>query len=412
MQQTAFLGAVILAGVLLVGWARRLDSFLGLLVGALLLVRGVGVLAVGEYLQEVRGREFLADDEPHYQQVGEALLSEWQGRVDYEERDFLPIGGGYAHWNAVVIGLWGESSLLPLRLCNVLVAGVIAVITYLIGLQSFAGLTEARLAALAVAASPSLTIWSLTNLKETFLALGAIGAIFGGMMLIRRPALTWAAVWIVSTVFLFFIRRYYGVLLAWLSLIVFLALLRGGIGKRVVTTLLTGMGAGFGVQLIVGTFLGMGVLSETLGRYVVEDGFRVEVERLTFPPDPFVILANLPAVIFPVFEARGDVGQLMALLFFPEGILQFALIPLAGVGFCTALRRGRREVVLPAAWVCMMFLTAAWIYGDPWTIVRFRAVLWPVVLVFAAGGAVGWLRARHRSEGPVAIAAGRQTGQV
>ncbi len=50
---------------------------------------------------------------------------------------------------------------------------------------------------------------------------------------------------------------------------------------------------------------------------------------------------------------------------------------------------------MPAAFIGAMLCILAWIYGDPWTILRFRATFWPLILVLAAGGGVLLWRRRR-----------------
>ena len=153
--------------------------------------------------------------------------------------------------------------------------------------------------------------------------------------------------------------------------------------------------AALALLAVTGSVLGVGVTAETVGRYVAEDGFSTQVEYLTFPPDLLVVLGNLPWVLFGRFDARAEVGQLMALLLLPEWLANFVVIPLACLGVCAAMRRGRREVLLPVAFAVVMILVLSWIYGDAWTIYRFRATYSSLVLMLAGGGAGEILRERR-----------------
>src|SRR5437879_9767086 len=119
---SAFLGA---------WWSGRVDRVLRSIVVASLVVRTVGAVGIGMYLEQTRGREYLADDEPQYQYVGEAILAEWRGGVQYEEAAPLAITGSYSFLNALVMWFWGGASLLPIRLANGLGATLIVVLAYL-----------------------------------------------------------------------------------------------------------------------------------------------------------------------------------------------------------------------------------------------------------------------------------------
>ena len=140
--------------------------------------------------------------------------------------------------------------------------------------------------------------------------------------------------------------------------------------------------------LLTGSLMGTSVTTETLGRYIVTEGYAdAEVEYLEVPPDPIHLLSNLPSVLFGRFESRAGVGQLMSLLLFPEWLATFFIVPLACWGLVDALQGRRYEALLPAAFIGTMILVLAWIHGDIWTTYRFRASYWPLLLVLAAGGA-------------------------
>ena len=91
-------------------------------------------------------------------------------------------------------------------------------------------------------------------------------------------------------------------------------------------------------------------------------------------------------VAFGRFAARGDAGQVLALVLFPEWLLTFLMLPLAVVGVGRALSRGAYGACVCAGFVGALMLVLAWAHGDEWTTYRFRVIYLPILLVFTAGG--------------------------
>jgi hypothetical protein len=382
-----YLLCLALVSAILVGLGYRRDRVLGVILLISLAMRFTGSILFGLYLDS-QGREFFADDEMGYVRAGELILAEWESNVTYE----LPyqehaIYGSYSFWNAFLIWMWGPS-LLPMRFANGVVGTTGAFIAYLLAQRLFADSRASRWAALLVAFSPSLVIWSLTNLKETFIGVSAAATVLAGFLSLSRLGWRNVVMFLASLLVLGSVRRYYAVILSWLTILVYLLYPKMRFRFKMIGLLSLTISTSLALLLLTGSLMGAGLTTETLGRYIVTEGYAdAEVEYLEFPPDPVQLLSNLPSVLFGRFDSRAGVGQLMSLLLFPEWLATFLLIPLACWGLVTAVKRGRYEALLPAGFICVMMLVLAWIHGDIWTTYRFRASYWPLLLVLAAGGA-------------------------
>jgi len=392
--QLAFLaGLAALTGVLLY-WSFSQDRVLGVIVAVSLVLRVAGSVAFTWYL-DMQGKEFFSDDEMAYLQTGQLIVAEWQSNVQYEapSEQVVSLGGGYPLWNAFLIWLWGPS-LLPMRLANGLVGTMGVLIAFHLGQHLFPGRLAARAAALLVGLSPSLIVWSLSNLRETFLAVLISATVLGFLSIMRSFGRARFGMFMGCLVCLGFIRSYYAAVLGWLCLMGFLLLPQVPLRYKVLLVVPLTIAIGLALQTVTGTLLALNVPSETMARYVVTDGSDSEVEYLEFPPDPVEVILNLPVVMFGRFESRAGVGQVMTLLLLPEWMATFAIVPLAGCGLRDAMRRRQYDVLLPAAFVCIMLLVLAWMHGDAWTTYRHRASFWPLLLVLAGGGASMLLQGR------------------
>jgi len=397
--QVFFTMALTVTSIMLFRWSFQRDRMLGLIVAASLVLRLLGALMFTWYL-EAQGREFFADDEMGYLGAGQLIVEGWQRNVQYEMEEGVRavVLGGYAYWNALLVWVCGPS-LLPMRLANGVVGAAGAILAFLLSECFFPNKTAHRAAALLVGLSPSLVVWSLTNLRETFLAVLALATVLSGVSIIK----TWGWVrfgsFLGCLMLLGSLRIYYAALLGWLSLGMYSFLSSASLRYKVLLLVPVTLSIGLALQTVTGSFLAMDTTTETLARHIMQtdDGSDSEVEYLTFPPDLGdlgELIVRLPAVLFGRFDSRAGVGLLMSIFLFPEWLATFAILPLAYWGLINAIRQRRYESLLPAAYVCVMVLVLAWTHGDPWTTYRHRATYWPFVLVLAGGGISLALRAR------------------
>jgi hypothetical protein len=166
--QVFFTMALTVTSIMLFRWSFQRDRMLGLIVAASLVLRLLGALMFTWYL-EAQGREFFADDEMGYLGAGQLIVEGWQRNVQYEMEEGVRavVLGGYAYWNALLVWVCGPS-LLPMRLANGVVGAAGAILAFLLSECFFPNKTAHRAAALLVGLSPSLVVWSLTNLRERF----------------------------------------------------------------------------------------------------------------------------------------------------------------------------------------------------------------------------------------------------
>jgi hypothetical protein len=405
---TAARGAVLafLAVVLLMAIREgfRRDRVLGWMVSAAAAAYIVVALLMGLYLQQVRGRDYLAPDEVSFQREGERIVHAWKTG----ESHVPAVAGGYPTWNAAVIYFWGPSAV-PMRLANA-VAGVVGVLfAYILAWQLFSDRFSARAAAAFVMASPSLMVWGAQNLKERPLGVLVTMTLVAGVGVLERWSVTRVALFGGALVAVGELRHYYAAIIGWLAL--GLAGAWPGLHwrERIIRSATMLVVVGAALHVVTGSFLATGMRYETAMRYVrlqtsdravaaPGQGFRLgetsgsAVAAGARTPGEWVRAGAF--VLLGRFEPDGGTGRVLAAALAPEWILSFALLPLAFVTLWTAVRDRRWLIALPAGFIGAMFLLLTYIHADPWTTVRFRSVYWPVFLVLAAGGAVTLLRAR------------------
>jgi len=397
-NQFAYLFGVFVVSVVLGSWSFRKDRFLGLVVVTSLLLRLTGSVAIDSYLRQERGRDNLMGDEIAYLGAGEAILAEWEGGIYYEDRfQVSGMRGIYPFWNAMAIRFWGHRSLTPLRLANNLMATVAVILAFFLGRRLFPGRSAARIASVLVALSPSLFLWSLTNLREIFLGVGVLAVVLSFIAVVGHARFRNIILLLLSLIFLGSVRHYYAVLLGWMSVPGYLVLGQSSKLRRMFVAALLTIFVGFALYVVAGDLMALSVTGESLGRAVdvagdsggsVEGIRKIEkgVQYVGFIPNPLVVIRNLPFVMFGRFGSIQGGGRVISLLLLPEWLATFVIIPLALWAVYSAFRKGSYEVLFPAVFIGCMMIGLAWFHGDPWTTIRFRLTYWPLVLVLAAGG--------------------------
>lgn len=385
------------AAVVIASW--RADAFVGWTVAIALTGYVLGGFAFGAYAQNVRGRDYLAPDEQAFQNEAVQIVDGWRTGQPHVPR----IAGGWPYVNAVVVRTWGPS-LVPMRLLTALAGAATVAATYWLARLVFESVPIARLAAIFVLLSPSLLVWSLTNLKERPLGLVLVVGMALSVLVVRRWTLMrWmllaGAIYLVGA-----LRHYYAPLLAWLVLAGFAAFSSAPWRQRVMQLAALTVSLGFVVQLNTGTFLGLNTFQETVVRYVPnqtavggsqggdEDYSTIGQtaghgqEVTDFEGARFS--RSLAFVLFGGFDSRQGAGRVLELVFWPEWLANFLLFPLALWALADTVRRRQLMPLLPIAFVAGLVLLLAYTHGDDWSTLRFRAVYWPFYLMIAAAGAV------------------------
>jgi 4-amino-4-deoxy-L-arabinose transferase-like glycosyltransferase len=393
-----------------------MDRLLFWIVAGALVLYVAGGIAFGAYLRDVRGRDYFAPDERAFQAEGQNINRGWR----LGDTHVPSISGAWPYVNAAVVHLWGVS-LTPMRLLSAL-SGVIGIVAaFALARVQFDSLQTARLAAVFVLLSPSLFIWSLTNLKERTLSAAITVAVLCAVLLVRRWSIGRWVLLLTSLVVLGELRHYYAVIVGWLTLAAFVFLNNLAWRRRAGALVALLLSMGWVLQLVTGTFLGLSLDDETVVRYVIAEpawpGARAQVPA-SAPASPATtysaigqttgaaapvsndgrhLAASLLFVLFGRFEGRHGAGETLARVMWPEWLASFALAPLALLGLWRALRERHFEVLLPAAFIAIVVALLAWTHGDDWTTFRFRALYWPLYLVIAAHGVTAVAAYRRRA---------------
>ncbi|HZG51916.1 MAG TPA: glycosyltransferase family 39 protein [Pyrinomonadaceae bacterium] len=122
---------------------------------------------LGTAIYYLRLQNFFGGDALTYDQHGYALLTVWQGEMDYQQftrgniQDFL----GMPYLVAGIYAIVGRNSL-AVQLFNAVLGAATAPVVYICAQRIFQNVRVARVAALLVAFYPSLILWSSQALKD------------------------------------------------------------------------------------------------------------------------------------------------------------------------------------------------------------------------------------------------------
>lgn len=405
------------SGLVIVSW--RTDAFTGRAVLIALIGYVLGGLALGVYLRDVRGRDYLAPDEQAFQVEAAHIVDGWR-----TGRPYTPtITDGWPYVNAVILRVWGPS-LTPMRLLNALTGAATVAATYWLAQVVFESPPISRIAVLFVVLSPSLFVWSLTNLKERTLGLMIMLAIAAAVLLIKRWTMMRLAGLLGAIYSLGALRHYYAPMVGWLAIVGYAVCATSAWPRRLSQLAVLVVSLGLVLEAVTGTFLGANTPSETVTRYVWASApSSLQAPSLSSPqahsPDRgatsllgdtsgygervsgFDLSRFTRSVLFVLvggFDARDGTGRVFELINWPEWLANFVLLPLAFWAFVNSVLRRQLLPILPAAFVAGLVLVLAYTHGDDWSTFRFRVVYWPVYLMLAAAGAVqlSSVRAFHR----------------
>lgn len=327
---------------------------------------------------------------------------------EYGDHAYVPLIGGFYYF-------FGFSPI-TVKWLNGWV-GSLQIIALFFLVRSCFQATIARWAAVGVAFFPTLVLWSATNLKEPLLLLLAALLLLGLRVIRVEPRWTrkalgaglslwiftllcrmgrsdsFAILLVCSTLALaaeWLLRRRWPALRRWaLLLAAVLALIplqpvaraKVALGKTVYRHMAYNYGIGMTYRYLpTRCYYAPGAL--TWGSYS-QVGTRDLVRRI-----PKAVWHYL----LEPFPAR--VGEKLTLLFLPQMIIWYGLLPLALVGIAAALAWNLWNCLFLAAPLLAWILVGALSNGNIGTLVRGRDMVTPMVLIFAAAGL--WALARGR----------------
>lgn len=355
-------------------------------------------LLVGVVMWTTRWGRILAPDSSFYTEFGKTLADE-VGRPDsaaFWEFAMRTGQGRFAAVNGVVFYVFGSVPYLMIAVAAL--AGAFTVILSGRIAATVGGPTAGRIAAWMVALFPSLVLWSSLNLRDPYLVLAIVGAVWATV----RLKDSFGPIRLVQVgICLVVIAVFRDYLFAVVASGIAVGLLLGSRGNRVGSLLGAALVAavlviavgrigvgGWGladvnlaeIQAMRDNF-GWGASSAYLVGYDIST-----VEGLsTFLPLGLAYFLFAP---FP-WMARG----LLQSITIPEMLLWYFLMPHVARGVRFVWGTNRREMWVLIALAGAMALTYALISGNMGTAYRHRAQVLPLLLVFAS---VGWARYRER----------------
>ena len=318
---------------------------------------------------------------------------------------------------------WIGHELLAAKWLNALVGALSSVATFRLALH-LTGIAGARLAGIAMALFPSLVFWSALNLKDTWVLLLSVIAIYGALRFAETATevrgqfgvkdllpITVAIGVLFVFSFLENLRLYVFFLLGWLMPITFFLVNRSdfprkltyGIAFAAITAFLTIGTTGGGLR-----YWSVKQMDATMSnRVLIAEKAETGLD-LPKPPkgmNPYLYqLENLPTGLISVLGAPfpWTVRRLKDLPTVPEMIGWYLMLALATVGIVATIKRDWRRLFLPLLFTAGLILVLALVEGNVGTIFRHRSMLMPTTFI-GAGIGLTWLlaqraRAADRSE--------------
>jgi hypothetical protein len=390
----ALVGALALLVVLfLPQLADRDADFLRLaFVGALIL--RVGLALFIHY--GVSNRALFASDHAVYERIGLFQAKNWENglgtlvRGSYAPRMF------YDWWNILVFYAIGPYPLVP-KVFNAFLGACGVFPMYRLATNLFEDRRTSRIATTVYAVVPSLVLWSSMNLRDPIAIISILLLVDGAVQLRRRFSLPQAVLLAGYVAALGSVRPYL-VLVVGLGIGLSFVTLRS---KNIVRDFAASSLAAL-VLLFVIQYLGFGkefMTDASLERMnTMREGLRyggsaLEKADISTPTGALLHLPQgLVYLLFAPFP--WSVRSLQQAFSLPEVLLFYAMFPFVLLGARDALR-ARPTAPLPALGVLMTVLVAyALVEGNLGTAYRHKAQALGLVVVFGAGGFVGWQRRR------------------
>ncbi|MFN0071081.1 MAG: hypothetical protein ACKVVP_06280 [Chloroflexota bacterium] len=363
-----------------------------------------------------RTNGFLFEDDRAYDEIAWRVVEVWRGdRAGIHKSDnYLLVN--YTYLLAGLYNVIGHE-LLAAKWLNALVGALASVATFALALH-LTGVVGARLAAVAMTLFPSLVFWSALNLKDTWVVLLIVLAIYGTIRFAESatrvigPAslrdlipVSIAAGTLLAFNTLENLRLYVYFALGWLMPITFFVLNRSDLPRKLAYGLSFAV---ITVMLTVGThwggfrFIDVKRVEATMSnRVLIAEKAETGLD-LPKPPkgvNPYLYqLEQLPMGIAHVLGAPfpWTVKRVKDLPTIPEMVGWYAMLSLALLGLATRFRHDWRRLLMPLLFTGMLVTVLGLVEGNVGTIFRHRAMLMPTVFV-AAGIGLTWLLARRKA---------------
>ncbi len=394
-------------------WALGIRVLLVLLVSLCTIFNG-HILNYAYYGCPSYNTPYLLDDSGYYTLRGLFTAMYWQGaplnQKTIEDIVTNTYGAtGFTSVLALFFMIFGYSPIAS-RFINCFFGVAIAILIYLIAKEIF-GQKTARISAVMTAFFPSLILWSITNLKEPSFIFGIYLMILGVIMLRSTKKISWVAIILFSLWFQDFIRRGYNKEMLFIN--IFITLLYFAtifilhlIKRRHI--LILGL-----VLLTCSTFL---LPQQKMLRVkLAEARYKIFVQHagaITTGGECYKLLApqaykgetinnaQLLQMFFwgwlhLIFEPFiWNIKSLHMLYVAPQVLFWYFLVVFGILGIAISLRYKLKESVLLFLYLAGMGSVIAATGGNIGSIFRFRDVLSPIVIIYAAVGICnlfGWL---------------------
>ena len=346
-----------------------------------LFILGFGVralLAIFLHFFEI----FREMDAKGYAIGGWQIAQSWRGEI-IELSPFMS-GEFYYEVNAFIFNMVGYSPL-SVKVINCFLGALTGVFVYLIAKHLF-GKRAAVIASLLSAFWPSLVLWSTQNLKEPSTLFFTCVLIWAVLQLYHRISWKYILIILVSSRYIYYIRRNHLGLLLFAVLSSFLLGFRAT--RRQILIVLT-------CALLAGMFLHYSTFIPDL-LSVISPASIVYRNRSAWgggglpsvEPSVKGLLSFLPqgVIYFLLGPFPWDPGSVLQSMTIPEMLLWYSLLPFTLYGIACSIRERWSKVNLILAYITPLILANAILLGNLGQMYRHRYLVWPLLFIFTGVG--------------------------
>lgn len=412
-----FLGSLAIVGVTLVAGRHRSPDDIAFLGGAMLVGLGVRFLLLAFIHQSV-GPYVFAPDAATYEGFGAGMVAFWRGVAPLPARLEGTLQVGYYAVNAGMFVVFGDGSTVAPAMLNIFLGVVLAIPVYhLMRLILPQQRRVARFATVMAVFFPSLTLWSVLNVREAPAVLMVASAAFFFTALSKEVRPRYLVGILVALTFLSLLREYLTplLLISGLSGVVmaqsrnpFRAFVVGGGALLVVVVGLRTFGLGSAL-VVEPDFERVSLLREAMTQGA-GSALGTEVETTTLGGALQFLPIGITRFLLAPYPWSIGRGSLLQGLTLPEVLVWYALLPFFLRGIYLAFKHDASSFTVVAAMFVVISTAYGLVEGNVGTAYRHRAQVVPLAFVFMAVGLADYLAVRAQRQAK-ARAIRRRVGQ-
>ena len=341
----------------------------------------------------------LFNDEFAYTMAGWEIKRFLAGEIIEKQLYFFM--NGYLYWTALIYTLFGYVPLV-IKLYNCLFSVIVAGLAYLIAREIF-DRKVARIACIFVAFSPSLLLWSVTNLKDILNLLCFSVMFWGVIKFLNEARFKWFLILLLSAGMAISIRKDMTYLIAAFLIIITIAYLAktrfflSRFRKVIFLFLLFGL---FCFALIVKGKTVEAQYDKFTYQFIHKQRGNISMGGHVYRIYPSEYYNN-PGKKMSIVElsksfVRGTINfflspfpwetlTLMELIYYPQVLIGYFFIPFTALGVLAGARNNNKARIL-LLFIILISLPMVLTDANVGTVVRHRDLIFPFMYIFTAAG--------------------------